>query len=249
MSDYFENFPICSYKFADNQTSSTFPNLSSYVDVLDTTRTADSFYTKQYIQDYDRPDTMSYKLYGTVDYHWTFFYMNDELRRSGWPLAYNEIQLLAMKNWPNQTARTNSDISTTFLTGQQVSGSQSGASGTVVSRNLDLGQLVIKKDSAIDFLANENITYQENQSIFNLLAYNITPEYNAVHHFEDADGVWRDIDPQADNSTILLLSAKTNLDMLVDRNETLKAINVLTKESIGQVVGQWKSYMKSRGLG
>jgi hypothetical protein len=45
------------------------------------------------IGDGERPDITSHMLYGTTAYHWTFFTINDHLRKgiSEWPLSQNEL--------------------------------------------------------------------------------------------------------------------------------------------------------------
>jgi hypothetical protein len=45
------------------------------------------------IGDGERPDITSHMLYGTTAYHWTFFVINDKLRKgiSEWPLSQNEL--------------------------------------------------------------------------------------------------------------------------------------------------------------
>ena len=83
MAKYFQNFPTVAYKFGDNEAPVLFNNLSAYVDIVDQIKDNVAFYNKYTIQAGDRPDTLSYKLYDTVDYYWTFFLMNDHLRISG----------------------------------------------------------------------------------------------------------------------------------------------------------------------
>lgn len=270
MSKYFENFPLVNYKFGDEVNSAVFPNIAAYVDVLDTTRTSDAFYQKQYIQDYDRPDTMSHKLYGTVDYYWTFYYMNDHLRRSGWPIAYNDLTPLAKDTWPHQTLTTSDDISIIFPIGTTIQGTKSKALGTIVARNLDLGQMIVERvEGSPLFIGDRNplksetviyaiipaplLTWSEIQVLYptdgrEQLAtqLNSAPlQYQSPHHYEDADGRWMDVDPHS-GTIPSSLTLKTHFDVLQDKNDSLKAINVLSKESIGQVVGQWKKYMRNR---
>jgi len=270
MSKYFENFPLVKYNFGDEINSSVFQNISSYVDVLDTTRTAEAFYQKQYIQDYDRPDTMSYKLYGTVDYYWTFYYMNDHLRRSGWPVSYNDLIPLAKEAWPHQTLTTSDDISIIFPIGTTIQGTKSKALGTIVARNLDLGQMIVERvEGSPLFIGDRNPlksetiryaiipatppTWSEIQVLYPTngqeeLAAQITSaplQYESIHHYEDVDGMWMDIDPHS-GAIPSSLRSKTHINVMQDKNDSLKAINVLSKESVGQVVGQWKKFMQNR---
>ena len=254
MSKYFENIPICEYRFGDNEDAVLFPNISSYVDVLDSTKNAAAFYSKENIQDYDRPDTLSYRLYGTVEYYWTFYYMNDGLRRSGWPIAYNELLDLAKDYWPHQTARTAVDISSKLLIGQQVHGSASNpdnpVTGIVVSRNLDLGQVIIKSTSDLKFPEMDTLSYvdSETEDVVNVYAFSIRDQHISPHHYEDLEGNMIDIDPLVQGPiTASIIVPVSNYDTLQRKNDSLKIINIIKKDSIGQVVGQWKTYMKNRG--
>lgn len=91
---YFKNFSLVEYRFGDEDESSRVlvEDLSIYVDLLDQVDDLVSFYETYTILDGDRPDTLSYKLYGSVDYYWTFYLMNPGIRESGWPLTGQQLQ-------------------------------------------------------------------------------------------------------------------------------------------------------------
>lgn len=85
---YFDNFSLVEYRFGDEDESQRVltEDLSIYVDLLDQVDDLISFYENYFIINGERPDALSYKLYGNIDYYWTFFLMNPKLRESGWPL-------------------------------------------------------------------------------------------------------------------------------------------------------------------
>ena len=144
MAKYFNtNFPTVAYSFGDNESPVLFNNLSAYVDIVDQIKDNVAFYNKYTIQAGDRPDTLSFKLYDTVDYYWTFFLMNDHLRISGWPIPNYDILETAKSKYPYRMVTTNTDISTTFPIGQTVSGNTSGTTGVIKRKISELGQLVI----------------------------------------------------------------------------------------------------------
>jgi hypothetical protein len=87
---YFKDIGVVNYRFGDNESSVLFNNLTQYIDVIDGLKDNISFYNKYTIVSGDRPDTLSYKLYGTTDYYWTFFLLNDHIRLSGWPVPTYE---------------------------------------------------------------------------------------------------------------------------------------------------------------
>ena len=112
---FFETFQKVGYNFGDNEAPVLFDNLTAYVDIIDSLKENAAFYNKYTILPEDRPDTVSFKLYGTVDYYWTFFLMNDDLRRDGWPIYTNKIDDIAMSKYPNRTLTTTANIADTFL--------------------------------------------------------------------------------------------------------------------------------------
>ena len=150
---YFQGFDIVNYRFGDNEPSALFQNLSTYVDLIDQLKANVSFYEDYTIVSGDRPDTVSFKLYGTDEYYWTFYLLNDKLRESGWPLKREEIQDIARERYPHRVVTTKKDVATApnnFPVGQVVFGKTSGTIGTIVRRNLDLGQLVIDTTNTVE---------------------------------------------------------------------------------------------------
>ena len=97
---YFKNFPLTPYRFGDNATSTFFQNASLYVDLIDNISDELTFYNKETILDGDRPDTLSWKLYGTTDHYWTFFLLNPTLRETDWPKPYEELDNITANLYP-----------------------------------------------------------------------------------------------------------------------------------------------------
>lgn len=91
---FFRNFPTVPYSYFGKGTSSTATNIFRNVDVKDAD--IDSIVSYQYyrIKDGERPDVISQKIYGTPDYHWTFFVTNDSLKNglNTWPLSNREVE-------------------------------------------------------------------------------------------------------------------------------------------------------------
>lgn len=253
---YFKNMSIIGYNFGSNEKPVMFNDLSQYVDVIDGVKDNIAFYNQYTIVSGERPDTLSYKLYGTTDYYWTFFLMNDSLRKQGWPIYAHEILETAQTKYPYRIVTTNTDISNTFPVGQVVTGSQSGTVGRVVKRILDFGQLVIdtsltpgdyfgKYPNRENFSPTENITYtSEEGAFYNATLIKESEQYNAVHHYEDTNGVWQDL-PLYDfgnpSSSWLPITYRDRLNMA---NEDLKVINVLKPSVIGNVVSEFNNFHK-----
>ena len=150
MSNFFANFPLIGYNFGNETNPALFQDISAYIKIIDDLRDDIAFYTTVHIQDYDRPDNFSYKLYGTTEFYWTFYYLNDDLRESGWPLPQQDLLPKAKVDYPHRAVTTTGNISKTFLPGHTVTGAISGTTGTVIKRYLDLGQIIIEPFSIVE---------------------------------------------------------------------------------------------------
>lgn len=208
---YFKNFPIIPYKFGENVNPTAFPNLSTFSSVFNQVKDNSTFYNFYQVSDGDRPDIVSRKLYGTDEYYWTFYLLNDAVREHGWSLSAAELEAKVSEDYPGvclvvfdvatgeDTGFQQHTLVNKFPIGSQVTGLISGATGTVYGRNINLGQLFVDVASGT-FSAGETIV--DNSSGSPLYACNVglihSPAYLAPHHFEDGDGYHVDVDYSAD---------------------------------------------------
>jgi hypothetical protein len=243
--NYFKNFRFAEYKFGDNTDIDLFNNITQYVDLIDQVRNNISFTEKYNILSGDRPDVVSHKLYGTMDYYWTFYLMNEHVRLSGWPLNNDEILDQLKSKYPNRVLTTTSEIGALFPVGQVIEGQSSSAIGEIVKRNLDLGQLFVKLTQGTKFTAGETISYVDTSATGSptrtLSITGETEQYNAVHHYED-NGVQVDIDPFSGPG--VSLTPITYRDRLESRNDALKEIVVIRPEQITAIVSEFQRFLK-----
>ena len=248
---YFQRFPFVNYNFGDNEADTIFPNISSYIDIVDQLKDEVAFYEKYTILDGDRPDIVSQKLYNTPDYHWTFFYMNDGLRESGWPLSERELRALVKKRYPHRTVTTQSNIASNFLPGDFVLGKTSGTTGRVVERNLDLGQIVIASDQNEAGLNNnfgqtEQIvagTTAEEQAANTATLISESQQFNAPLYYKNSSGDIVDIDPY--NQTTSGLVPTTVMEDNINFNDRLKDITIIKPSKIVSVVSEYFKLLKA----
>jgi len=233
--NYFNSFPLTSYLFGKEKNPVVFQDISAYADLIDNVKDQSSFYTYYQIKDGDRPDHVSQKLYGTDAFHWTFFLLNDNIRAQGWPLEYNEVRSRAEKIYENTVIRTRNEIFDTFQVGQTVSGSQSGASGTIIRRNLDNGQLVI--EGTHTFKSGETVTSGSESTTI----VSFSEEYNALHHYEDSAGDYVDVSPFDPDPGIY--TVVTNKEHYISENEDLKQIRVFKPSDVIGIAQQFKRVM------
>ena len=243
--NYFKNFEFAEYRFGNNTDIDLAQNLTQYVDLIDQIKNNISFTEKYNILSGDRPDVVSFKLYGTMNYYWTFYLMNDHLKLSGWPLNNDEILDQVKSKYPNRVLTTTSEIGALFPVGQVIEGQSSSAIGEIVKRNLDLGQLFVKLTQGTSFTAGETISYVDTSATGSptrtLSITGETEQYNAVHHYED-NGVQVDIDPFSGPG--VSLTPITYRDRLESRNDALKEIVVIRPEQITAIVSEFQRFLK-----
>ena len=247
---YFQNFATVNYRFGDNEKPVLFNKISQYVDLIDAVKNEVTLYNNYTIPSGERPDTLSYKLYGTTDYYWTFYLMNDHVRLSGWPVNGYEILDVAKEKYPYRIVTTNSDISTNFPVGQVVTGTTSGTTGTIIRKIPDMGQLVIDtggEPNTTNFGQTETIRYTDTEgSIKTATLIKESEQYNAIHHYEDADGVWQDLPLYDFGNPNSSWTPITYRDRLEAKNDELKEISVIKPDSIQKVVFEFNNFMKQR---
>lgn len=240
---YFRNFPRTLYNFGDETSAEEFQDLSSYVDIIDQIKDDASSYTKYYILDNERPDQLSYKLYGSPEFHWTFYMMNDNIREQGWPLSNREILEFVYREFPYKTLTTKTVLTNKFRVGQTIEGVASGATATIDHRHLDLGQLVLKNIVGT-FTAGENVNSTNSEgTIETIVVSSFEEEYMSAHHYEDVNGITVDIDPAVGPGA--QLTEITHLDRYISLNDALKEIRVLKRNTLFQVIEAYEEALKS----
>lgn len=150
-TQYFKSFGKVRYNFGDEVSGSITTDITQYVDIVDHLKANTAFYQDFTIPSGERPDTLSFKLYGTTEYYWTFFLLNDDIRESGWPIANEDVALNAARSYPHRMITSSDDLATEpydFKVGALIQGAESGTIGTIIKRNLSMGQLVVDTVSA-----------------------------------------------------------------------------------------------------
>lgn len=221
---YFNNFPSVAYAFGNEVNQNSIQDITAYVQIIDEIKDNLNFYSSYTILEGERPDQLSQKLYDTPSLYWTFFLMNDNIRELGWPLLSSQVQELVAKQFPKKTITTRANLTGVFKSGQTISGLTSGATGTIVNRRLDHGQLII--DSVGTFLANELITSTVGSTIqLATLSRGSTNQWESIYEWVDGDGVPVDIDPSVGTSAIY--TPITYYDKFVADNDALRTIKII----------------------
>lgn len=242
MSSYFEKFPKVFYFFGDEKSPVLFQKLSKYVDIIDQFRDASGTYIEYEIRDNERPDVLSYRLYGKSDYDWTFFLMNERLRETGWPLSQQEIYgEYAQKMFPNYaailsitTADSALSLADKYPVGQKVL--IGGRNGVVSRKNIEVGEIIISADS--DITNSVILSYDDSSNPVSLT--NTVYEYEGTHHYINDSDEWIDYYFSTDAVKVPV----TNLEYLINENDVSRKIRILKKENIGSLVGRLKALLE-----
>lgn len=248
--DYFKNFPTIAYAFGNEASADLFRNISIYSTVIDEIKDNISFYNNYTIQEFERADQLSQRLYGTPSFHWTFYLVNNHIRERGWPLSNRDLILKAQKEYPYTTLTTTTTLTDRFRLGQTVTGNTSGASGVIDHRHLNIGQLIIKGVSGTfvdgETVSSLTIVDRPEKPINTVETIALTssgPEYLSAHHYINGSSERVDIDPTVGPGA--LLTEVTYLDRYVEFNDELKEIKVIKPSRIIDVTNSFKEALAS----
>jgi len=241
---HFANFPSVFYRFGNELDPVIFQKLGTYVDIIDQVKDDITSYADYTILDGERADTLSYKLYGDIRYYWLFYYVNDNIREEGWPLTAQEVFTQMEKYYPHQFIRTLDNwFKSDFKIGNRATGKKSGAFGDIVQTHPDLGQIIVNVENSFTFQKSEAVEAGFgffNPDTINLQAFG--RQYDAVHHYEDANGNYVDIDPLQVAPS--LVTPITFSDRFIAENENRKRIRIIKPDIINQIYSEFNKALK-----
>jgi len=213
---FFKNFPIVPYRFGDNESPVSMQNLSVYIDAFEQVREEHVFYQSYYIKNNQRPDQLSYEVYGTTDYYWTLYLNNENLRINGWPLPNSELYSQAQKYYPNKVISTNgvsTDVSTisrplctsdNFVVGATVWMPTSNSIAKILKINDNLATITLDTPASVLLGTGDQLhvvsvedaaAYVLDSSVLPTIIDTTTVQqcyegWDAIHHYEDVNGNW-----------------------------------------------------------
>lgn len=251
---FFLNHPVVPYRFGTDGQIALFNDLTVYIDLIDQIKDNITFYENYHILDGDRPDVLSQKLYGSPDYHWIFFLLNDHIREQGWPLPDRDLRSYVENTHPNRVVTTTDAINGNFLPGKTVKGAITGVRGEVIKRNLDLGQVVIRSFTiqANGRQANFQVGEAINEETFNggiidstkqIIVHSESIQYNSTDHYENADKEYVDIDPFT-QSVPVDATAVSVMDKYVNWNTESRFIKIVREDVLKQIVSEYYRLLK-----
>lgn len=250
MSTYFKNFKIDRYRFGDNEQPVLFQRLSTYIDVLDRVQDNTSVYTNTTILSDERPDTLSYRIYGTPDYYWTFYLMNEKLREQGWPLTDKRVYEKSEELYNGYFGRLQfadltayntviTAVSALYPVGLSVNLITSGAAqraATVKRKNLQNAEIYFTSTEVLTSDTIDSVEYTDGSNSYDFSAFDF--EYNGVHHYTKTGETRVELD-LADDPTDPGTPV-TFQENFIDVNEDVRQIRIVKPTEIERIVGEFK---------
>lgn len=237
MSKYFQNFPMTQYDLYFDGQKSEVVDIFRIVKVKNQFKDDVTFYTYYDIQDGERPDVVSTRLYGSSNYYWTFFMVNDNLVNTyaDWPLSTTGLQELIEHKYVGVVLNTDEDISTKFSVNTVFEGLISGARGRLIEKDPTLGIIKIElisgnfttNEVVRDLISNEFIVIK-GQAAFK----------DAVHHYENVDGKYV-------NKGTLGATPITNEEYEYFKNDAKSKIKIIRPTYIQTIADQFLDQIKS----
>jgi len=98
---FFTQFPKIKYDINADGVKTDLTDIFRYVDVNEEILDDIGTYTYYEIKEGERPDIVSNRLYGTPDYYWTFFVVNETLKQglNTWPKSYRQFELMLEQDY------------------------------------------------------------------------------------------------------------------------------------------------------
>lgn len=190
MSYFFQGFPTMEYDIFVNNKPVEVTDIFRAVRIRQNLRDNVLMYKSYHIQDGERPDHVSIKLYGTGDYYWTLFMVNEDIVNTfaDWPCSRSELEKKIDDKYAGDVLTTDDSIGALFSKGEIIEGSVSGAHAYIREKEPNLG--IIKFDSINNkpFKNNElivGLTSGHTATINAQIAYKDAPQ-----HYEDSYGNW-----------------------------------------------------------
>lgn len=270
---YFKQFPTLPYDFDRDGIKQT------VVDIYRSARPLNAFlddlnsYSFYEVKNGERPDIVSQRIYGTTQYYWTFFVINDFLHDglAAWPMSQEKLQAYMDQEFEGVVITTNPSVEDTgdigvetgypnslagrFELGETITGTTSGATGILVKKNLDMNQLVLQNVQG-SFIGNsapgpqnatESIT--GSRTIDSVNTYDVYKYIDAPHNYYRTD----DPEKRVVTNAVFInggepsgeLSFDTNRSHLFAANEARSKIRVVDPKYINQFVEKYEAIINN----
>ena len=209
-------------------------NLTNRVKIKDTLINNLGYYDKVTVMEGERPDALSQRLYGTPEYHWTFFLLNDNISNiwSGWPMSNAQLVEYCTNKYQYTAALTDDNIAGKFKVGETISGVLSNAVGTIREIHVNNYYLTIEVTSGTFTSTGESLQGAETGDT--MIATSIDSRRLAPKYHKDV--VTGEIVPKRTAGT----APYTFLEWETARNDENRDIKVIKPNHVASVAAEFK---------
>lgn len=152
---FFRQFPKIGYDFQLNGIKQNVVDIFRHVKPIEEFVDNYTEYTFYNVENGQRPDILSEILYGTSQYYWTFFVINDFLHDGyrAWPMSQEDLHEYIEEEYNGYAivtrveAGASNTIAGKYQIGEVIQGNTSGAQGKLYRKNIDLNQLIVRNMS------------------------------------------------------------------------------------------------------
>jgi len=271
---YFRQFPTLPYDFDRNGI------LQNVVDIYRGARPLTAFaddanaYSFYSVKNGERPDIVSQRLYGTTQYYWTFFIINDFLHDglAGWPMSQEKLHDYMDEEFEGVAITTNPEVDETgdpgiissypnslsgrFQLGETITGATSGATGILVKKSADMNQLILQNvvgtfiGSSATGPSNATELLTGGTSLDSVNTYDVYKYIDAPHNYyrtDDSD------EKRIQTNSIFIpggepagqLSFDTNRTHIFNLNEARSQIRVIDPKYITQFAEKYEAIINN----
>jgi len=184
---FFSHFKTVPYDMNGDGVYDEIVNLTNSVRITEKLADDVSLYEYIVVTDGQRPDQLSYALYGNTKYYWTFLLTNPWLRNfwNDWPKDDSQLLDYSLTRHYGVAAMTNDSLSNKFTLGETVRGILSNATGIINEIYVNNGYINIDVTSGTFRESGEDIlglSSQDAVTATSVRNYAYSPKY----HVDDA---------------------------------------------------------------
>lgn len=215
---FFRQFPTINYDLKKDGSVMRMVNIFRNVRPLQNYVDNPSLYNFYEIKNGERPDTVSQRLYGTPDFYWTFFVINEFLHDGYkvWPLSQEQLfdyikeqyngyaittKPVIVRTGDGTISEFRDSLSGKFQLGETITGSISNAQGILTKKNIDMNQLVVQNMKNTNRYTGDGAANNNNYELLigsttndSVESYEVFNYADAPHHYyiTDSDGIDRE---------------------------------------------------------
>jgi hypothetical protein len=125
---YFNNFEKIAYDINGDGVDDVIVNLTQLVKVAASMVANKAYFEDITIMEGERPDQLSYRLYGSTQYYWTFLMLNESIKNiwDDWPKTSTQLVEFSERKYEHLAATTHDDLVGKFIIGEDIIGANGG---------------------------------------------------------------------------------------------------------------------------